>query len=52
METILAASETLTSVVGTVFTLITGNPLLSVFCAGSLIGVGVAVYKRVKGAAR
>ena len=52
MATILAGTETITSLVNSVFTMITGNPLLCVFLAASLIGVGVRVFKRIKSAAR
>ena len=42
----------MTDMVGEVFTMITGNPLLCVFVAASLIGVGIGVFKRIKRAAR
>lgn len=52
MESILATSETITTLVGNVFTLMTGNPVLTLMLGASLIGVGVAVYKRIKKAAK
>ena len=52
MEQITAAMDTVTTVVGSVFTLITGNPLLAAFAAAGLLGVGIGVFSAVKGAAR
>lgn len=52
METILGATDTVTTLVGNVFDMITGNPLLVVFVAAGLIGVGVSAFKRIKKAAR
>lgn len=42
----------MTEMVGDVFDMIVANPLLCVFCAASLIGVGINVFKRIKRAAR
>lgn len=52
METILAAGETVTTLVGDVFDMMTANPILTVMLMASLVGVGVSVYKRIKKAAR
>lgn len=52
METILGASETVTSLVTNVFDMITSNALLVVFVAAGLVGVGVGVFKKIKKAAR
>lgn len=49
MAAILAGTSTITTLVGEVFTMITSNPLLVVFMASSLIGVGIAVFKKLKG---
>jgi len=37
---------------GNVWELMTGNPLLTLFLAVSLIGVGVSVFKSIKGASK
>lgn len=50
MGAVTAAMSTITTVVGEVFTMITSNPLLCVFMAASLIGVGIAVFRKIKGA--
>lgn len=52
MSAIIEATGTITTLVGDVFGMITANPLLCVFCAASLIGVGIGVFKRIKRAAR
>ena len=51
MEAILGATETITTLVGNVFDMITGNALLVVFVAAGLIGTGIGVYKKIKRAA-
>ncbi len=52
LSAVIGATSTITTLVGEVFSMITANPLLCVFCAASLIGVGVSVFKRIKRAAR
>ena len=52
MAAITGSVSTVTQMVGEVFNMITGNPLLSVFVAASLIGVGISVFRRIKGASR
>ncbi|MBQ7002000.1 MAG: hypothetical protein IJN67_13345 [Oscillospiraceae bacterium] len=52
MEQITAGIETITTVVGSVFTLITGNPLLAAFAGAGLLVVGIGVFSAIKGAAR
>lgn len=52
MESVLATTETITTLVGNVWTLVTGNPMLTLMLGASLIGIGVTVYKRVKKAAK
>lgn len=51
METITSAMSNVTAVVGNVFDLITGNPLLATFAAAGLLVMGVGVYGAVKSAA-
>lgn len=52
MTTLLGGITTITTLVGDTFTMITGNPLLTVFAATSLVGVGIGVFRRLKRAAR
>lgn len=49
---ILGGTPTLTTLVGDVFNMITGNGLLVVFAAAGLIGVGIGIFRRLKRAAR
>ena len=52
MESILEGLETISTVVGSVFTMITGNPLLATFAGAGLLAVGIGIFSAVKGAAR
>lgn len=51
MDNILAQVTNITTLVGDVFTLITGNAYLCFFAAAALVGVAVHVFKIIKGAA-
>ena len=52
MEAIVAATTTVTTLVGDVFEIITGNPLLVVFVSIGLIGSAIGLFRRFKGASR
>lgn len=52
MEAILAGTSTLTTLVGDVFTLMTANPLLTLFLASSVIGIGIGLFRRLRKASR
>ncbi len=52
LATIVSATDTITSMVGKIFDLIVGNPLLCVFCAAGLLGVGISVFRKLKRAAK
>ena len=52
METILAGTSTLSTLVGEVFTLLTANPLLTLFLAASLIGLGLSLFRKLKRTAK
>ena len=49
---IITAMGTLVEVMGEVWKVMTANPLLLVFLAASLFGVGIRIFRKVKGAAR
>jgi uncharacterized membrane protein (DUF106 family) len=51
MASVLDGLTTLTSVVGEVFSMITGNPILVVFLAAALMGVAIRMFKKLRGAA-
>ena len=48
----MSSTSTITTLVGNVWTLMTSNPLLLVFLAVSLLGVGIGVFKIIKGASK
>lgn len=48
----MGSMDTLVSLTGEVWELMTSNPLLTLFLAVSLIAVGVSVFKMIKNAAR
>lgn len=52
VATILDNTSTLTGVVGSVWDLMTGNPLLLVFICASLVSLGFTFYRKAKRAAR
>ena len=52
MAAILASMTTITDLVTSVWELMTSNPLLSLFLAASLRGVGVGVFRKIKRASR
>lgn len=52
MEAIITACGDVVSIVTQVFGVMTANPVLLFFLAASLLGVGISVFKRIKGAAR
>ena len=51
MDNILAQITNITTLVGDVFSLITGNAYLCFFAAAALVGVAVHIFKIIKGAA-
>lgn len=51
MDNILAQISNITTLVGDVFSLITGNAYLCFFAAAALVGVAVHIFKIIKGAA-
>ena len=51
MESIMAQVTNITTLVGNVFTVITGNAYLCFFAAAALLGVAVHIFKIIKGAA-
>lgn len=52
MDSIFSGVSVFSAVLNELFSLIINNPLLAAFCAASLIGVGVVVYRSAKDAAR
>lgn len=52
MEAVITAISSVTTVVGNVFTVMTGNAYLTFLLAASCVGVGISIFRRVKGASR
>lgn len=52
MASILASMAVVVSLVGSVWDLITSNPLLTVFLAAALLTVGITIFKRIKRAVK
>lgn len=50
MNAVIAAMDTITELVGSVFDVMTGNPLLTVFLAAGLLTVGISVFTQLKSA--
>ena len=49
---VITAIGTLVEIVGQVFTVMTSNPLLVVFLAGSLLTLGIRLFCKLKSAAK
>ena len=52
MGRLLAAVDDLLEVMGVVWDVMTSNPLLLVLLVGSLLALGVRIFRKVKGAAK
>ena len=51
MDSMLQTMKTVLSFSMGIFYTVTGNPIMSFILAGSLVGVGIAVLRQVKGVA-
>ena len=49
---VITAIDTVVSLVGEVFDVMTGNPLLVVFLAGGLLSFGIRMFRKAKSAAK
>lgn len=52
IDAVMGSMDTLVDLTGQVWTLMTSNPLLTLFLAVSLISVGVSVFSMIKNAAK
>lgn len=52
MPAVLGAFETVTSLMNSVWTLMTSNPLLTLFLAVGLLSIGVRAFRQIKRAAK
>lgn len=52
MTAVLGAVDTITSLLGNVWELLTSNPLLTLFVAAGLLPVGIGLFTSLRNAAR
>lgn len=52
ISTVLSGVDTLSTLVSKVFDLMVANPVLLVLLAGALIGAGIAIFRKLRSAAR
>lgn len=52
MPAVLGAFDTVTSLMNSVWTLMTSNPLLTLFLAAGLLSIGVRAFRQIKRAAK
>ena len=52
MPAIMTAFDTVVTLLTKVWTLMTSNPLLTLFLAAGLVGIGVRVFRQIKRAAK
>jgi len=52
MPAIIDAMSTVTSLMGSVWDLMTSNPLLTLFVAAGLLPVGISLFVKLRNAAR
>ena len=52
MEAVMGYATSAASLMGTVWTAVTGNPLLTLFGGAAVLGVGFGIFKHAKRAAR
>lgn len=51
LTTVVSATDTITSMVGKVWTVLLANPLLTVYVAAGLLGTGIGFFKSLRQAA-
>lgn len=52
MSAVLGAFDTVTSLMNSVWELMTSNPLLTLFLAAGLLSIGVGAFRKIKSAAK
>lgn len=52
MEAVLSATDTVATLMGKIWTLMTANPLLTLFLASSVLGIGLTIFLKVKKTAK
>ncbi len=52
MDAVLEATDTVASLMGKVWTLMTSNPLLTVIVAAGVLTIGLGIFRKVKRTAK
>lgn len=52
MDAVLSATDTVATLMGKVWTVMTSNPLLTLFLASAVLSIGLVVFRRVKKTAK
>lgn len=52
MKTLVSTTDALVDVMETLWDVMVGNPLLLMFMAGSLLCVGIRIFRKIKSAAK
>lgn len=52
LESVLSATDTVATLMSKVWSVMTGNPLLTLFLASSILGVGLVIFNKVKKTAK
>lgn len=52
MDAVLAATDTVATLMGKIWTVMTANPLLTLFLAASVLGIGIGIFNHVKKTAK
>ncbi len=52
MDAVLEATDTVSTLMGDVWTLMTSNPLLTLIVAAGVLTIGLGIFRRVKRTAR
>lgn len=52
MEAVLSATDTVASLMGKIWNVMTANPLLTLFLAVSVLTIGITIFNKVKTSAK
>ncbi len=48
MDAVLSATDTIATLMGKVWTIMTSNPLLTLFLAAGVLSIGLVIFRKVK----
>lgn len=52
LESVLSATDTVATLMSKVWSVMTANPLLTLFLAASILGIGLTIFNKVKKTAK